>query len=102
MTEPKRQIKRRTFRGKFALGCLGWADKIMFFQAQRTCNGRERREGVPSCPGSARARPAWQALPACGRSDRGRASRPLRSQAEPGNEKSPGTKAVGVGTRKAI
>lgn len=57
---------------------------------------------LPSCPGSARARPAWQALPACGRSYGGRAARPLCSQAEPWNEKSLGTKAVRVGTRKTI
>jgi hypothetical protein len=57
-------------------------------------------ELLSSCPGSAWARPAWQARPACSRSCSGRAARPLRSQAEPGNEKAPGTKAVRVGTRK--
>jgi len=55
-----------------------------------------------SCPGSARVRPVWQALPAYGCSCSGRAARPVRSQAEPGTEKAPGTKAVRVGTRKAL
>src|SRR5215813_8577924 len=57
---------------------------------------------LPSCPGSARARPVWQALPACGGSCHGRAARPSRSQAEPGNEKIPGTKAVRVATRNIM
>src|SRR5262245_62154946 len=57
-------------------------------------------ELLPSCPGSARARLVWQALPACGCSCRGRAARPWRSQAEPGNEKIPGIRAARVVTRK--
>jgi hypothetical protein len=59
-------------------------------------------ELLPSSPGSARGRPAWQALPAWGRSGSGRAARPWRSQAEPGNEQAPGTNAVRVSTRNTI
>jgi hypothetical protein len=50
-----------------------------------------------SYPGSAQVRPVCQALPASGRSERGKAARPWRSQAEPGNEKTrKGTPQKGV------
>src|SRR5215475_10100571 len=46
-------------------------------------------------PGQSPGMPClWQALPACGRTDSGRAARPWRPQAEPGNEKTRGTKSL--------
>ena len=58
-------------------------------KARKPDKGRETHDEqtFTSCSGSARARPVWQDLPVCGRSERGRTARPLRSQAEPGNEK---------------